>query len=260
MKRTRSKPISDVVLSKADLAHLFALLQRQAADDGDAGFSPTVTIVSDDGTITETDDPTIFDDDIVDHRKSRRIELRYSDHLARRISVILEEEERGSWRKSAFTVSGDEAAWVDARFAELERLLAAVRPQSKLVARLRWVIVIPAAIAIAYSWTIVLSRDVQLLLPAAAGGPPLSLISRFFGEHRLLLYQIFLILFALPWLVLAHSLVGWVERLWPAVEFDFGPEHKRRRRKVRFRLAVIATLLVLPIFIALIDRSAIGPS
>ena len=260
MRRTRSKPIADVVLSKADLAQLFALLQRQAMEDADAGFPPMVTIVSDDGAITETDDPTIFDDDIVDHRESKRIELRYSDHRARRISVILEEEERGSWHKSAFTVSGDEANWVDARFAALERLVAGVRPQSKLMARLRWAIIIPAAIAIAYSWTIVLSRNVQLLLPAAAGGPPPSPVARFFAEHPLLLYQFFLILFSLPWLVLARSLVGWVERLWPAVEFGFGPEHESRRRRVRFRLAVITTLLVLPILIALINRSAIGPS
>lgn len=259
MKRTRSKPIADVVLSKADLTQLFALLQRQAADDAEAGFPPMVMIVCGDGTITETDDPTIFDDDIVDHRKSKRIELRYSDHRARRILVILEEAERGSWHKSAFTVSGDDAAWVDARFAELERVLAAVHPQSKLIARLRWVIIIPAAIAIAYSWTIVLSRNLQLLLPAPPGGPPPSLVARFFGEHRLVLYETFLILFALPWLVLARSLVGWVERLWPAVEFNFGPERESRRRRFRFRLAVITVLLVLPILIALINRGT-GPS
>jgi hypothetical protein len=256
MKRTRWKPIADVVLSKTDLTQLFAVLQREATDGAEACFPPTVTIISGDGTITETDDPTVFDDDIVDHRASKRIELRYSDHRARRISVSLEQEERGSWHKSVFTVSGDDAGWVDTRFAELERVFASVRPQSKLMVRLRWAVIIPAAIAIAYSWTVVLSRNVQLLLWATSSSPPPSPVALFLVEHRLILYQIFLIVFALPWLVLARSLVGWVERLWPAVEFNFGPERENRRRKVRFRLTVITVLLVLPIVIALINHGA----
>jgi hypothetical protein len=210
--------------------------------------------------ITETDDPTIFDDDIVDHRKSKRIELRYSDRHARRIFIALEEEERGSWHKSAFTVSGDDQVWVDARYDELEHLFVAVRPQSKAMARLRWVIIIPAAIAIAYSWTVVLSRNVELLLPEAAGHAPPSPLAQFFGEHRLLLYQTFLILFCLPWVVLARSLIGWVEKLWPAVEFDFGPDRRNRRKKVRFRLAIITVLLVLPILIALVNGRMFGLS
>ncbi|HTV88738.1 MAG TPA: hypothetical protein VME41_06955 [Stellaceae bacterium] len=258
MKRTRYKPIADVVLTKDDLSSLLAVLRRRAAADG-AGFVPTITILSDGGAITETDDPTIFDDDVVDHRSSKRIELRYSDHRAKRISVVLEEADRGSWHKSAFTVTGDDAAWVDAAFAELERLFAAVRPQSRILARVRWAIIIPAAIAIAYSWTVVLSRNVQLLLPAADGQPAPSAIARFFGEHRLLLYETFLILFCLPWLALARSLVGWVERLWPTVEFDFGPDRRNRRARVRFRLAVITGLLVLPILIALVNRRGFGP-
>jgi hypothetical protein len=259
MKLTRYRPIADVVLDKADVENLFALLQREAAAS-DVGAAATMTVLSADGMITETDDPMIFDDDIVDHRKSRRIELRYSDRHARRIFVVLEEEERGSWHKSAFTVSGDDPAWVDARFAELERSFVAVRPQSKALARLRWVIIIPSAIAIAYSWTMVLSRNVELLLPRAAGGAPPSTVARFFGEHRLMLYEIFLILFCLPWVVLARSLVGWVEKLWPAVEFDFGPDRRNRRRKVRFRLAVITALLVLPIVIALVNGRVFGLS
>jgi hypothetical protein len=258
MKRTCHKPIADIVLAKADVRNLFALVRREAATTG-ADTTATITVLSADGMITETDDPTIFDDDIVDHSKSQRIELRYSDRRARRILIALEEEERGSWHKSAFTVSGDDPRWVDARVAELEHLFAAVRPQSKAMARLRWIIIIPAAIAIGYSWTTVLSRNIALLLPGVGRSPPSS-VARFFGEHRLLLYQIFLILFALPWVVLARSLVAWVERLWPAVEFDFGPEHGSRRTKVRFRLAIIATLLVLPILIALVNRRWFGPS
>lgn len=254
MTLARSKPIANVVLGKADLARVFALLQNQAAACDPPTFSPTITIVSDDGTITQTDDPTILDDDVVDQHRSRRIEIRYSDHRAHKVCVTLEEETRGSWQKSAFIVSGEEAVWVDATFAELDRLFATARPQSQLFARLRWVIIVPAAIAIAYSWTVLLSRSIHLLLPGGRGSAaPTAAIARFFGEHRLLLYEIFLILFCLPWLVLARSLVGWVEQLWPRVEFDFGPGRRDRNRRVRFRLAVIAVLLVLPIAIALVN-------
>jgi hypothetical protein len=257
MKRTRYKPIADVVLGKADVQNLFGVLQREAAA---SGVAATITVVSADGMITETDDPTIFDDDIVDHRKSRRIELRYSDRQSRRVIIALEEEQRGSWHESVLSVSGDDRGWVDTAFTELESLIAAVRPQSQFMARLRWVIIVPAAIAIAYSWTIVLSRNVELLLPAAAGSAPPSRVARFFGEHRLMLYAVFLVLFALPWIVLARSLVGWVERLWPAVEFDFGPDQGSRRKRIRFRLAILAILLVLPIAIALANRRMFGLS
>jgi hypothetical protein len=263
MRRTRYKPIADVVLSKANLLDAFVLLQRRAAelpDDAAAAvIRPTIRVVSDNGMITETDDPTILDDDVVDHRRSKRIELRLSDRRDKKISVSLEEQHRGSWHDSAITVSGADAQWVDQAFADLERLFAAARPQSQLLARIRWIIIIPAAIAIAYSWTVVLSQNITLLLPEAATRSPPSWIAQFFGAHRLFLYGVFLGLFGLPWLFLARQLVGWVEQLWPTVEFDFGPDHRRtRRKKVRVRLAVIITLLTLPIVIALINRNVFG--
>jgi hypothetical protein len=256
MKRTRFKPIAGVVLGREDLARAFTLLQREAAKRDPPRTNPMITISSDDGTMTETDDPTVLDD-LAGARGPRRIELRYSDHRARRISVVLEEV-RGGRHNSAFRVSGENAEWVDAIFAEFERLFAAARRQSRLLARIRWLIIVPVAIAIGYSWTVVLSRNIRLLLPEAAGSTPPSRVTRFFGDHRLLLYEIFLILFCLPWLVLARSLVGWVEQLWPAVEFDFATDHRRRARRVRFRLAVITALLALPIVIAQVNSRIFG--
>jgi hypothetical protein len=90
--------------------------------------------------------------------------------VGKSISIILKEEDIDTRGDSYFRVSGDDPARVDATFVDLERAFNAIRPQSLLVHKLRWIITIPLAVAIGYSWTRLIAPIIAAVVPSPAEG------------------------------------------------------------------------------------------
>lgn len=273
MKRTRSKQITLVVVTKRDLQILYSVLGRiadehAAAGEGDAAnnalhspaSAPIVEVKSANSMDTETDDNSIFEGDVLDLQKTFRITLSWSSRLLdKRISITLQETDGARSTENFFSVRGDNAGWVDSTFTEIERVIASMRPQFTWLHRHRWL----ARIGLAFSLGVSLN---QLLLLLSLALMPTSILDGIRGptwflhlaKHPLyvdlVMYGLW-IFTGFPW---AAYLVNWLEGLWPAVEFDFGPEHLKHRKRIRGRLSVVGTLVVLPLVIEAVKRYALN--
>jgi hypothetical protein len=159
--------------------------------------------------------------------------------------------------KNTLSVSGEDPGWVDATFLELERILDAVRPQSRLLRRFRWVAIIILATAIGWSWNQLSGQVLSVFFSDEATTPPPKW-AVYLMEHQPLRYSLSLMLTTFTGFFPSLSLIAWLKKLWPPIEFDFGPEHLKRRKRLRGRLSIVITILLLPFAIEVFKRYALG--
>lgn len=201
------------------------------------------------GQISETmaEDAAVFDNDVLDSQKSISIQLKYENYAVGK-AIRVDLAAGHAFKQSDFTVSGDDTSWVDARFAELERIFAAVKPQSTIAHKYRFLVITPLAAALGYTFLFLYSfviPKIQLAAPAWLD---------YVVAHDALRGLFILGLSCLVGWIPATIVEGWVEKLWPSIEFDFGPEHLNQEKNIRFRLGVVFSLLVIPIFLMLADH------
>ena len=265
MKRSRSKSLRQLVVTKANLKAIWDLLRRHAdadlakiEEDKEKNFfydhpRPEIRIESADSLTTEADDPAVFDNDVIDTLKTESIIFSYSIYrpIAKSIRIKLSEGS-GLFSPGSFSVSGDNSAWVDATFVELERLFDSVTPQSIWFGKYRGYIRTVVAMCIGYTW----GKFMALMAPSSTDPDPAWL--KFLHAHPPLLIFVTALMAFIIGIAPASILVDWVSKLWPDIEFDFGPEHLKQQKNVRARLGVVGGLIVLPILLEAFSRFGLG--
>ncbi len=204
---------------------------------------------------TEADDDAIFDNDVIDLQKTYSIDFRYTNYRhksGKSISVTLREGDTGSTLGSSFVVSGKDTAWVDATFVELERIVSSIQPQSGAFRKYRPLVTALLAFSIGRSITTVFSA----ITPAPSGPVPWWVES--LRHHMWILYVALVISTYMAGIFPAMTVSAWVARLWPAIEFDFGPEHLKQNKRVRERLGVVAGLILLPFALTAFQQFVLG--
>ena len=267
MRRTTSKSIVNRVITKRDLENIWTVLYRHSAADTfafeQAGADsnpyrkrpnpPTLVVESSDSTRTEADTDEIFDNDVIDLQKTSSLNFDYTNYeTGKSIRVALREGDN-RWHGSSFSVSGMNVAWVDSTFVEFERLFSAMRPQSNLIHKYRWIAPIPLAFALGLAWLDLMN---YLVPSSTAGSVPAWAI--YVREHSLLRHVVWALLCIATGYAPAFWLTDWLSKLWPTIEFDFGPEHLKRKKQIRTRVTVVGSLLVLPLVLDALERFAFG--
>ena len=263
MKRTRRKDLSQIVFTKSSLETIWSALERHAAEGQNTSSSnvviypptrPTITIVSTGSLTTEADDKSVFDKDVIDQVKSLSVTFQYTNYPApRSIRIQLFEGERRFWSSSSFTISGDDPRWVDATFLEFERMFDSFRPQSMMFDRLRPLLFFILSVALGFS----LLPIFRAIFPEPTSEPTPAwlqyIITTPMLRHPVRALALFLI-GAWP----ASIVINWVAKLWPSIEFDFGPEHLKTRKQWRGRAATVTVLMLLPILLDTFERNVLG--
>lgn len=243
MNRNRSKAVEWVVITKSDLETIWALLDRNSRIEGTK--NPSISVSSAGNVRTESDSDDIFDNDVIDLKKTTSLEMSFSNYLTGKSIHISLHEGSKTWRDSGFSVSGNDLNWVDATFVDLETIFAAIRPQFTLVHRFRW----PIRLALA------ISAGISMLLIWSLIGPPTETTS--IHMPTWLNWIVALGACALIGAIPGDYLFDRLNWLWPTVEFDFGPEHFKRRKRIRANLTFVLTIFLLPLIIELIVKLAL---
>ena len=251
------------MLTKADLRSLYGYLEKSYATDKQASETPTVerrnsvrglsvdpptiTVWSANDIKTETESSDVFENDVLDLHKTLFLYLSYANYKrGKRIEIHLEEttELFSSERSNFISVSGNDPTWVEATFVEIERIFSAVRPQIPTARKLKWPIrlIFPYTIGRAFVSLILLTITTQASSERSA-------FVQYLLDHPPLVYLTNTSLMILLGLVPTAFLTMWLEKLWPRVEFDFGPEHLKTRKLMRSRFAVGITVLALPLLV-----------
>jgi len=256
--RERSKKLAALVVQKDDLLNFWRIIKQQYETDL-AAFEastdpklkvysppkpPEISISSEGDLTTETNDPAIFNDDVIDRDKSIEIKMRYRfGHLDEKdVAVILNEGSTSSRYKNSFSVSGASRAWVDATIAELESVTKSIKPQFAPNSAIR--IAVGSIVVLA----LLLSMMEFVRVAAHLYDPKVT--------KNLIYLQLVI---SLPIALVASGLL--LEKfweLWPSIEFDFGPEHFKRSKLRRRQVNWLGGAVALPIALSLFTHYVLG--
>jgi hypothetical protein len=168
-------------------------------------------------------DDLIQEGDILDNKKCSQIRINYRDSkLERRISLEL--SHGNSNYGNNLTVTGDDKNWVAGTFDSLNDIIDSAKPQE------HWFM---------QYWNLILFLWVAIICYSVTD------INQILTENILQVIWGYLILILLSFVIL-WLLMGWVQKLWLSVEFDFGPEHKKIEKNRRYRIGLFFSIFIIP--------------
>ncbi|MDP3769959.1 MAG: hypothetical protein U1A23_04895 [Candidatus Sungbacteria bacterium] len=241
MRETRKKEIKNRVFSKKDICALWSRINQECKPVGGREYNSLIelTINCDDGTRYESSDSNLLNDgDIIDLKKCESLSISYHHSvLGRRVSVALKHGDYGS----SLMVEGEDRDWVAGMFDQLNMILDSVKPRGHWFIKYKSVFLHMGALATGFimirfwAWLNGLGMP-QEVSKEIKIHPPI---------RHVLTASLSWVLGVLP----LAGLVSWVGKLWPSVEFDFGPEHLKVEKNRRIRLSLFFTTLAIPVII-----------
>lgn len=249
MRETRDKKINKKVLQKEDIRRVWKIINSQYKYSKDQNNHSSLDLGLDCGDIQYQSESSelLEDGDLIDLKKIESISIQYYDYkLNRRIFVQLRSGNYGS----SFMVKGDDRDWVAGIFNQLEVIFEAVKPQD------HWFIVynkiIFHIVAIIFGFLIT-SIMIKFITP----DPNPNMVRDFIYSNNFYVYTSRIVIYWFCGLLPSTIFIYGVNELYPSVEFDFGPEHKKLEKNKRIKLGIfigfIIVSILLPIFINVVS-------
>jgi hypothetical protein len=259
MKETIRKKIDGRVFKKNDIIKLAELVERNYSNDDVDDISTDHIARQINYRINCTDNTTyesgsialLKDEDILDIKKTKSIEFSYSNYKLQK-SIKLQLSHSGNEYDNCI-ISGDDRNWVNGTFSEIIEKINSAEPRDNFIIRHPWLFYI--IIAISVGFTVV--KSILFILGTtydkaifgvnfSALWPNLS--SSFINYYIHLCITYFIVgtlTFALP---ISRQIL----KLWPLIEFDFGPEHSKLEKKRRKKLSFWFLLIIGPLIVSVI--------
>jgi len=258
LKQTRTLLIKDRVFTSKDLVRLSKIIEDRGAPIKGEHTTTGYEIRFDDNTKVESDSPEILHEEWLTERpRATAIAMRYRSYtLERFISVDLTRGD--TWGRSEAEVGGRDTDWVNSKFFALEQALKLARPQN--IWLLRHPDLVLHIIALGLGSLVALTARIFGFVLAKLIPPPTITFTLPFSVDTSKFPSLWLVFYMLKWVWVwflgicwgAFPIRRWLFNLWPTIEFDFGLPHFQIEKIRRERLALVATLVVIPILITLI--------
>lgn len=252
MQTTRELPIDKKIFSKIDLKKFSKIFtdELKSCEDTDAASMKFKFTFSDNSTI-ETDSIAIFEDDSIIYSE-KCIELDfdfYNYSLDKYVNLKIMPEYP---TLSKIRIRGNDDKWIGYITNLFENTLKQTKPQNNFL--LRHVLLIRTVLSLFMGYiTFMLIKPLIFFLASISEINPSPLIISLAAivEANLLisiLIGLILILFSF-YLIgygIVDSLLTWLLKLWPSIEFDFGPEYLNTEKERRKRLWIFSSIFLLP--------------
>ena len=148
------------------------------------------------------------------------------------------------------SVRGTEKNWVQGTFTDLQEIIESVKPQDNFILRHKGVILHVISIGIGSLVYLILNFLIyDRIKPIQNPSEFLIGIRDFFRTN---LWAYYLLEIFLRWsngLVFAYYIRKWLVKLWPEIEFDFGPDHMNILKVRRQRIWSVSSLVIIPVLI-----------
>lgn len=250
MKTTRKKIIRGKIFTKENVRSLWAKIKSEYdnSQKDENHSSIEIEINCGDGISYESEtDDLIQDGDVIDNKRCSTINIEYHDYKQeRRISLNIS---HGDDYGNGLIVRGDKN-WVAGTFDSLNDIIESAKPQEHWFVKYKTLILHLGAITFGYFVYKLLD-----LIPISTNEEPSTNVMRirdFLHSNIFLLNIIKVISFWLQGIFPLWWLRDWVLKLWPSVEFDFGPEHKKTEKNRRKRLGLFFSIIIIPLILNLI--------
>lgn len=160
----------------------------------------------------------------IDYKSSKQINLRFS---------------REKKYANDLTVEGDDQAWVDSVYAEFTDLIDGITPQNNVIFKNRNKLFI--VLSIWFAWIFMFISHITIQFPRS-----LDIISKFKDYFPFTLSYIWMGVYA------SSVLIRKTEKLWPNIEFDFGPEQFKKEKRNRKIIWIVISLFIIPLLMQII--------
>lgn len=245
MKTTRKKIIRNKIFTKENIRSLWNKIESEynnsRKEKNRSSIKIEINCNDGIGYESETDD-LIRDGDVIDNKRCSTINIEYHDYKQeRRVSLSIS---HGDDYGNSLMVSGD-SNWVAGTFDSLNDIIESVKPQEHWFVKYKTLILHIGAIVFGY-----FIYQLVDLVPINTNGESsanVMWIHDFLHNNKILLETIYVITFWLQGISPLWLLRNWVLKLWPGIEFDFGPEHKKVEKNRRKRLGLFFSIIIMPL-------------
>lgn len=257
---TRMLQFDNKIISTKDAIFLAKiLLDAYEKDQEKSGKSLTFSVVSDDGASFQSKEVELFSDDSIIHTR-RIVEIKmkfFNIYNNNSISVYIEHAS-----KVRVFVEGDDSVWVGGYTSKLNDAFNSMKPQVNLFKKhevwLNIVLLLAYSMLVLYFLNLI---DVWFPSKVESSTADNSLLMRVIYKmsemHIFIRYVAkYLLVMILGTMMGGFIFIPWMnyklDKLWPSIEIQIGPEHKFVEKHRRTILYAIVLTCIVPILISFI--------
>jgi len=263
MGRILKIPIDGRVFTKDDIRMLAQVLwqlyeeaKRTSKEDGGIRVKYSIAF-EDDSTFSGGYRDVFADGEWIDLKRANEIRMYFEDRTSNReVDLIIV---AGNGRRSSLTVEGPDQEWAGGIARHLQTIIESAKPQPIWVSR--YVAYnVPFIIGVAVSYWVgrVGTRLLIMLLNSVGWHKAGYRMQEIAAENTVDTAMAIFVLGIICIMPVAFFLATLLYKLWPSIEFNFGPEHMRmegqRRRKIGWFIAFIVIPIVTGVVTDLITR------
>lgn len=237
MKRTFRAEIDGRVFTEGDIRAMAQLLwelyeQAQSSSACERDAHVTYSIAFTDGSVASSNAMDVFDDgEWIDLKRAQRISMEFEDRVGHReVGLFIV---AGSERLSSIEVEGPEQEWVGGKFRRIQTLIESARPRPAWIRH--WAL--PSVVVFISTCLFVF---LEVLLS-----------SKGIGETSYVPRWVLILMAISP---IHVAMLNQLSKIWPMIEFDFGPAHMRTARTRRKAVGWVIGTLLLPVALGVITN------
>jgi hypothetical protein len=248
INESRNSRIHDRIVTLADVRRLANVLvakhEEIKADDSYSRIRFSATCFDDSRFDSKSAD-LFSPESQISSKSISGIELYYfSIKYNQEISISL--NHGSSDYNNSVKVSGVDSTWVNGTLKMLEEIISSFKPQNNFFTKFKGVIHFVFSLSIGFVYFFVMDL---IPTPSIEGKPPewlIQLAKSLKGFELSFIFLKFLMAYSIGvWP--AFPLIGKLEKLWPSIEFQIGPEHLYIEKKRRVWIATAILIGVVPL-------------
>lgn len=254
MKETRRYDISNRVFTKPVLYSVANALWQEYAQSLEAKSHSSFAFkisCADDTSYESQSLELLADASMVDIKKVDTVDIDYYDYKADRYANFT--IAHGNTYHNVLLVRGNDSNWVNGAFNRLKETVDSAQPQQSFYLKHKGLFFNLISLGTGTVLEALLTVVVQALVkPIDHPGNWVLDARSFFVQYPFVLH---LMRWASRWgmgMAPANGIHSYLKKLWPRIEFDFGPEHQRYERQRRARVQFALVTVALPTIVAIV--------
>lgn len=203
------------------------------------------------GIAYESSDIIIFDShSIINSKKPLKILLWFSNYDSDSgIRVNFKQEYSSKYSENSVLVEGYDSNWVNGVLGRIQDRIESIKPQAKYKGLYLNLIYLASALLIGRAFTFIIQ-----LLPFGSPKMGATLLTiRHFIRSNAFIYNLSLYILGFFFGVFPASFIrNYLEKSWPYLEIQIGPDHALDAKIRRARLKKLVSLIIIPLALALL--------
>lgn len=239
MRETREKKIDNKIFTKKDIINIWKSIEDlKKKNDNDKETKISMQIRCDDDTRYEsTSDEFLQEGEIFDIKKVESIDFDYCYWTGGDSDRITISIKQGICGHCNFLVSGGNKNWVAGSFSKIESIINSLNPQKNIIDKYYTSLNIILIVFFDYIF--------------------LSIFIFLFHNHLQKITNLEFLFYIIPIITIFSAMLSsWpinrLLKLWPVIEFDFGPEHMKVEKQRRKKVWNLLTIVIIPLILGII--------